>query len=71
MSPSPRSPRPMPIWVAWSIWVSAPRISCWPRGDAIFEGEVEIVEALGEVSLLYIPAKMSVGEGRTAQTRPT
>ena len=33
------------------------------EGDAIFEGEVEIVEALGEVSLLYIPAKMSVGEG--------
>ncbi|NDW52397.1 ABC transporter ATP-binding protein [Aliiroseovarius sp. PrR006] len=33
------------------------------EGDAIFEGAVEIVEALGEVSLLYIPAKLSVGEG--------
>ncbi|SMR72564.1 maltose ABC transporter ATP-binding protein/trehalose ABC transporter ATP-binding protein/sucrose ABC transporter ATP-binding protein [Aliiroseovarius halocynthiae] len=33
------------------------------EGDAIFEGHVEIVEALGEVSLLYIPANMSVGEG--------
>ncbi len=33
------------------------------EGGAIFEGEVEIVEALGEVSLLYLPAKMSVGEG--------
>ncbi|WP_371168946.1 ABC transporter ATP-binding protein [Aliiroseovarius sp. 2305UL8-7] len=32
-------------------------------GDAIFEGSVEILEALGEVSLLYIPANMSVGEG--------
>ncbi|WP_298905939.1 ATP-binding cassette domain-containing protein [uncultured Aliiroseovarius sp.] len=32
-------------------------------GDAIFEGEVEILEALGEVSLLYLPANMSVGEG--------
>ncbi|MCK8463726.1 sn-glycerol-3-phosphate ABC transporter ATP-binding protein UgpC [Aliiroseovarius sp. S1339] len=32
-------------------------------GGAIFTGTVEIVEALGEVTLLYIPSKMSVGEG--------
>ncbi|MCK8485038.1 sn-glycerol-3-phosphate ABC transporter ATP-binding protein UgpC [Aliiroseovarius sp. S2029] len=32
-------------------------------GDAIFTGKVEIVEALGEVTLLYLPSKMSVGEG--------
>lgn len=32
-------------------------------GEAIFEGAVEIAEALGEVSLLYIPADLSVGEG--------
>lgn len=31
--------------------------------NVIFDGKVEIVEALGEVSLVYLPAKMSVGEG--------
>ncbi len=52
-SRGPRSRRSPPTWARRSSWAFAPRIWSRPTGDALFTGEVEITEALGEVTLLY------------------